>query len=1029
MSTNIGYTTLAVIPTTKGFSKALTTQITPGMAAAGKEGGTAYGKNMLQYAKGFVAPLVGLFAAVKIIGIFKDSIKGASDLHESINALDVVYGKNAKAVEKMGKTSATAFGLSNLEFNNMAVMFANFTTTIAGKGGDVSKTLKELTGRASDFASVMNLSVADAASLFQSTLAGQSRPIRQYGIDISAVAVANYAMAHGIAVSAASMTEAQKVQARYGLLMQETSKDQGDFRNTSTALANASRIMSSEWKNISASLGALVLPALAKVTVGIGHFFSGIMDGTGAGGRFKQIVLDIYNDAFKPFFGFLTRNSKLIINLVKDLGLMYAAFKILNIVTKVSTGISLFAVAVKDGTIALKAMYAWEALVATLNPFGWVALAITGLVLLNSELGKLGTDHGGEASTITGRQSLAGIKAGLAALPVTVQHKTGIAGPHDKSLNIQSNAAANAANAAKAAADSKIADAAAKKAADAAKAAAAAQKILDGLKIESAVEDQKKIMSDFSRWIKNDFIASFADSSVKAADIISNIVSQMGTAIAGYAATISDPVKSAKFSLGASKIQNAMETKLFGYQTKLDGFNQQRQDLATQITAAESDLKSAISLRDTAATSIAKLLLTPFGTPSELTKAFSGATGTVDSILSGYDNLVQLVTDRFASITGGKKDLLLSFLKSQTQELVKLATTRSGIVDSLKTAQTAFETAQSTATSYADSLSTSLKSSSNSLSGFVTSATLWNGLTVQMAASPASLIKAFAARLTALKNFASNIKSLAARGLGQDILDQITGMGAESGGALAASLAAASDAQLTELQKSSDDITATAKDLGSNLSDTFYANGVSSAQAIRDGLQSKQDAIDLQMTSITSSITDILSPLTDSTRAIGTDTAQALLDSLKSKDAEILGWVKGIGAQIAQIFADALVGLNTLSGGANFAAGDAKEAAAKLAKDAADAAAAADAARKKALDELNKGKPTGDFVKDIAAQIDEMSNMKTDTADEALAYAQRAEELAKQNLAALGLLNETLAGQAKQQQTLIRAGVPHGAVL
>jgi hypothetical protein len=58
------------------------------------------------------------------------------------------------------------------------------------------------------------------------------------------------------------MSEATKVQARYGLLMELTSKTSGDFRNTSDSLANSQRRVKAQLTNVSAEIGARLIPAI-----------------------------------------------------------------------------------------------------------------------------------------------------------------------------------------------------------------------------------------------------------------------------------------------------------------------------------------------------------------------------------------------------------------------------------------------------------------------------------------------------------------------------------------------------------------------------------------------------------------------------------------------------------------------------------------------------------------------------------------------------------------------------------------------
>lgn len=207
-------------------------------------------------------------AAVAAVGVTRgilDSVKAASDLNEAMNAVNVTFGKSAKGIKKLGDEAATTVGLSKTEFAGLSVQFSNFAKTVAGPGGKVVKTMDDLTTRAADFASVMNLDVNDAARLFQSGLAGESEPLRRYGIDVSAAAVESYAYAKGIAKAGAKLTEQQKVQARYGLIMKSTAKNAGDFANTSGGLANQQRILGANVDNLKAKLGKGLLPVVTSV--------------------------------------------------------------------------------------------------------------------------------------------------------------------------------------------------------------------------------------------------------------------------------------------------------------------------------------------------------------------------------------------------------------------------------------------------------------------------------------------------------------------------------------------------------------------------------------------------------------------------------------------------------------------------------------------------------------------------------------------------------------------------------------------
>jgi len=267
MAVELATAYFSLLPSMKGTAAAVTQGLAPVEGAAlagGSKAGAALGGGLVASFGKFVPVLGGLLVGAGIVDVFKDSVSAASDLNESTNAVRVTFGDLAGEIDRLGNTSATRLGLSKNQFNGLATQFSSFATTIAGKGGDAVTILDDLTTRGADFASVYNLDVKDALTLFQSGLAGETEPLRRFGIDLSAASVEAYAYANGIAAAGAPLTEQQKIQARYAFLMAQTAKTQGDFANTSDQLANSQRIFEAKLENVRAKLGDALLPALTK---------------------------------------------------------------------------------------------------------------------------------------------------------------------------------------------------------------------------------------------------------------------------------------------------------------------------------------------------------------------------------------------------------------------------------------------------------------------------------------------------------------------------------------------------------------------------------------------------------------------------------------------------------------------------------------------------------------------------------------------------------------------------------------------
>ena len=259
------YAYVTLIPVAKGFQRAVADELSP-LGGQGATAGKKFQSGFAGALKGLAAPIAAAFSGVAIGGFVKSAVGEASNLQESLNAVSVTFGRVSGEIEKLGQTSAAALGLSQNEFNGLAVQFSSFADKIAGPGGDVVGVIDDLTTRGADFASVMNLEVSDALGKFQAGLAGETEPLKRFGIDLSEATVKAFAYENGIAEVGATLTEQQKVQARYGSLMEQTAKTQGDFANTSDGLANSQRILTATFKDVQAEVGEALLPILAELT-------------------------------------------------------------------------------------------------------------------------------------------------------------------------------------------------------------------------------------------------------------------------------------------------------------------------------------------------------------------------------------------------------------------------------------------------------------------------------------------------------------------------------------------------------------------------------------------------------------------------------------------------------------------------------------------------------------------------------------------------------------------------------------------
>jgi hypothetical protein len=188
--------------------------------------------------------------------------KAASDLSESMNKVDVVFGDSAEAIQEWAEGAADAFGQSNQQALEAAGTFGNLFTSMGFSTGAAAEMSMKLVELAGDLASFNNIDPTLALEKLRSGLVGEVEPLRTLGVNINAAAVQAEALKLGLIGAGDEMTAQVAVQARFSLIMQQTANAQGDFARTSDGVANSSRILKAELADAAAKIGTLLLPVM-----------------------------------------------------------------------------------------------------------------------------------------------------------------------------------------------------------------------------------------------------------------------------------------------------------------------------------------------------------------------------------------------------------------------------------------------------------------------------------------------------------------------------------------------------------------------------------------------------------------------------------------------------------------------------------------------------------------------------------------------------------------------------------------------
>lgn len=208
----------------------------------------------------------GAIGGVAGLGVvLKSSINAASDLNEEIARSEQVFGSAAASVRRWSEGASESLKISQQEALNFNSAIGSMFKTIGIGGPELEEMSRTMVQLGADMASFNNQDPSAMLQRLRSGLAGEAEPLRQFGVFLSEAAVKAQAYKDGIAEVGATLTEAEKVQARYNLILESTRDQQGDVARTGGEVAGQQRELAARVKDLQAALGTALLPVMASV--------------------------------------------------------------------------------------------------------------------------------------------------------------------------------------------------------------------------------------------------------------------------------------------------------------------------------------------------------------------------------------------------------------------------------------------------------------------------------------------------------------------------------------------------------------------------------------------------------------------------------------------------------------------------------------------------------------------------------------------------------------------------------------------
>lgn len=385
-------------------------------------------------------------ALTALVGAGVKALMSASDVAESQNKVNVVFGESAAAINEFASTSAKSLGISRGAALDASGTFGNMFTQLGIAPQATADMSQGMIRLAADLGSFHNADITEVIAAQTAAFRGEFDSVQRFVPTINAAAVAEAAMAMTGKTATAMLTEQDKALATNKLLMEGAGKALGDFGNTSTGTANSMKIIKATVEDAFVTLGAKLLPIIEPLISQLASTLPAVIDTVIA--RFSAIGKVVgglkaifaegdftagFADGMRELFGLeIHEDSKLVegLFLVRDT-IIFLKDIVLPNMSQAFSDATVFVRDHKDAQVALagavgfvagplalgavttsviSASVAMKAMLPVLAAMGASFIAFTGIGLIFAAIGiaiwALATDFGGVATTLSQIQQL-----------------------------------------------------------------------------------------------------------------------------------------------------------------------------------------------------------------------------------------------------------------------------------------------------------------------------------------------------------------------------------------------------------------------------------------------------------------------------------------------------------------------------------------------------------------------------------------------------------------------------------------------
>lgn len=206
--------------------------------------------------------------SVRRLGRFMGNlVQAGSDYYETLNLWQVAMRNNLDTADQFINKMNKAYGISTKTLMNAQAIFKNMIGSLGQISDATAYALSEaLVQMSADFSSLYNVQLEKAFEKMQAMLAGQVRPIRSAGLDMTETTLFMFYQQLGGTKTMRQLNRTEKQLLSILAVYQQmgSAGALGDMTKTLNSFANQSRMMVEYWRELKAWSGLLIKDLLEE---------------------------------------------------------------------------------------------------------------------------------------------------------------------------------------------------------------------------------------------------------------------------------------------------------------------------------------------------------------------------------------------------------------------------------------------------------------------------------------------------------------------------------------------------------------------------------------------------------------------------------------------------------------------------------------------------------------------------------------------------------------------------------------------